>query len=93
MMIRFMIKDGESTIKLLDKNKTHKLVGERHAGKRNHGIGTGIDIGRKSVRTANDKYQTTRTRSHTLLNKSRKTNRRKLIATLIEKNDKIGLFK
>ena len=57
MVIRFAAHDGHGPVNLLDEEKPHHLVCERHARERQLGVGTLVDLFRESVRTADDENQ------------------------------------
>ncbi len=56
-MIRLTLDDGASAIELLGENKAHHLMRKGHLREGKFLVGTSIDIGRESVRTADDEHK------------------------------------
>jgi len=89
MMIRFIAQYRECAVQLLNKDKTYQFVRERHLAERNLLIGTVIHFGRKTVRSANDKYQPFASAGHAALQPLAVLHRSALAAMLVKQHDMV----
>ena len=89
-MIRQPANDCIGTIKLLDEQQPNHLVRESHSRERNFLTCTVVNFFRESVGAANDKHQSFGGNLLFLLNPRGKFGRAKLLAALVEQNDRIA---
>ena len=90
MMIRFALQDGESPIKLLDKDESHHLVAECHGRERQLGVGAVIRFLREAVRPANDENHPFCSGNHLFLNALCEANGGQLLAVFVQEYNVVG---
>jgi len=89
-MIRLSIEDGIGSIELLNEDETNHLVGEGHWGKGDFLVGSGIDFGRKAIRSSNDEDESLGNGVLLLLNPVGKVDTAKGLAMLIQQDKVVG---
>lgn len=89
-MIGLTIEDGIGSIELLNEDETNHLVGEGHWGKGDFLVGSGIDFGRKAVRSSNDEDESLGNGVLLLLNPVGKVDTAKGLAMLIQQDKVVG---
>ncbi len=90
VMIGLSIEDGIGSIELLDEDETNHLVGEGHWGKGDFLVGSGIDFGRKAVRSSNDEDESLGNGVLLLLNPVGKVDTAKGLAMLVQQDKVVG---
>ena len=90
MMIRFAAQDGHGAVALFHKKEAHHLVGKRHARQREFFAGSGVDVGRETIRAAHHKNQTAGRSRLQSIEMGRKLHRAPLFSTFVEQDDVVG---
>ncbi len=90
VMIGLSIEDGIGSIELLNEDETNHLVGEGHWGKGDFLVGSGIDFGRKAIRSSNDEDESLGNGVLLLLNPVGKVDTAKGLAMLIQQDKVVG---
>ena len=90
VMIRLSIEDGIGSIELLNEDETNHLVGEGHWGKGDFLVGSGIDFGRKAIRSSNNEDESLGNGVLLLLNPVGKVDTAKGLTMLVQQDKVVG---